>query len=1045
MKVFNQILKTSIKYKYISATIAFILILTGLFCLKNLDIEAYPDFTSPMVQVITQMPGKSAEEVERLATIPLEKNLNGIPNEKKLYSSSLFGLSVIKVVFEDGLPSSLIRQQVLERIYQTDLPDGVKPVLGPDASAIGEIYRYTLESDYYNPMTLKAIEDWQMEKAFKQVPGIIEVNSFGGPIKTYKVILNHEKIRFYNLDVGEIFDAIKTSNSTGGGHYISNNDQAYIIRGLGLYSDITSIENTVITTINGIPIRVKDVGQVIIEPAVRIGQVGKNKDNDVIEGIVLMRKGENPTKTIKNLNDRLADIKSQLPKGIHLVHFYQRSDLIHNTMHTISHNVICGIVFVIIVLFAFILNLRITLIASLVIPLALSFAFLLFRIFDIPANLLSMGAVDFGILVDGAVILMENIFRCLSNYKGQITQKKKEAIIYKAVKEVGSVIIFSTIIILCCFLPIFAFDGVAGKLFHPLAFTMGFSLIGAVLASVFLLPAFSAIYMPNKKIEEKENKVLEKITNLYKKTLKIVFEHPKKFLASVCVMFFVALSLFFCIGSEFLPNLDEGNIWLRVTVLPRSTTIDHSVDVARQVREILLEYPEVKNVISHIGSADDGTDPNLLSNIENMVDIKLAKEWRWKFHKNKQKLVEDMSSKLSQIPGITTYFTQYIQDNVEEAVSGSKGQVVVKIYGSDLYKLQELQDQTIALLSNVKGVVDLSYDQIIGQPQYQIKIDRVKAARYGLRSDDVQKVVEIAIGGKNATQVLENEKRFNVFLRLEQQDRNSYRKIQNIIVKTPEGISVPLSNVTDITSDNGAMIITRSENSRIAIVRFNIRGRDLGSTVKEAQKVLNKNLDLPDEYRIKWAGQSESQRNANTRLAIILPITLMLIGVILHFNYKNWKHVLIAMSSIIVTLSGCIFALFITQTYFSISAGVGFIAAIGVSIQNGVIMLSSIIKQQKIHKNNIEALIKGAVQKLRPVLTASLVAILGLLPAALSNGIGAQSQKPFAIAIIGGLLVGTSFTIFLIPLLCKVSDIISLHTNYKPQSRVNTEIINEKS
>ena len=429
MKVFNQILKTSIKYKYISATIAFILILTGLFCLKNLDIEAYPDFTSPMVQVITQMPGKSAEEVERLATIPLEKNLNGIPNEKKLYSSSLFGLSVIKVVFEDGLPSSLIRQQVLERIYQTDLPDGVKPVLGPDASAIGEIYRYTLESDYYNPMTLKAIEDWQMEKAFKQVPGIIEVNSFGGPVKTYKVILNHEKIRFYNLDVGEIFDAIKASNSTGGGHYISNNDQAYIIRGLGLYSDITSIENTVITTINGIPIRVKDVGQVIIEPAVRIGQVGKNKDNDVIEGIVLMRKGENPTKTIKNLNDRLADIKSQLPKGVHLVPFYQRSDLIHNTMHTISHNVICGIVFVIIVLFAFILNLRITLIASLVIPLALSFAFLLFRIFDIPANLLSMGAVDFGILVDGAVILMENIFRCLSNYKGQITQKKKEAII----------------------------------------------------------------------------------------------------------------------------------------------------------------------------------------------------------------------------------------------------------------------------------------------------------------------------------------------------------------------------------------------------------------------------------------------------------------------------------------------------------------------------------------------------------------------------------------------------------------------------------------
>ena len=1015
-------IKISIKNKFVSATIALILLLCGLYGFKTIDIEAYPDFTNPIVQVITQMPGKSAEEVERLATIPLEKNLNGIPNEQKLYSSSLFGLSVIKVVFADGLPSSLIRQQVLERVYQTELPEGVKPVLGPDASPIGEIYRYTLESDYYTPMTMKAIEDWQMEKAFKQVPGIIEVNSFGGPVKTYKVILNHEKVRFYNLDVGEIFDAIKASNSTGGGHYISKNDQAYIVRGLGLYSDVKSIEDTVITSRNGIPIRVKDVGIVAVEPAVRIGQVGKNLDNDVVEGIVLMRKGENPTKTIKNLQEKLPDIKAQLPKGIHLKPFYERSELIHNTMHTIGHNVVCGIVFVIIVLFAFILDLRITLIASLVIPLALAFAFTLFRIFDIPANLLSMGAVDFGIIVDGAVILMENIFRCLAEYKGQLTQIKKEAIIYKAVKEVGSVIIFSTVIILCCFLPIFAFDGVAGKLFHPLAFTMGFSLIGAVIASLFLLPAISAIYMPAKNIHEKENKILDKITEVYKKTLEKVLEQPKKLLSVVCGMFIVAVALFGFIGSEFLPNLDEGNIWLRVTVLPRSTTIEHSVDVARKIREVLLQYPEVKKVISHIGSADDGTDPNLLSNIENMVDLKLAKDWRWKWHKNKQKLIQDMSEKLSDIPGITTYFTQYIQDNVEEAVSGSKGQVVVKIYGPDLYELQKLQDQTIAILSNVKGIVDLSYDQIIGQPQYQIKIDRVKASRYGLRSDDIQKVVEIAIGGKSATQVLENEKRFDVFLRLEAEDRNSYRKIQNIIVKTPEGISVPLSNVTNISTDNGAMIITRSENSRVAIVRFNIRGRDLGSTVKEAQKELDKKIQLSDEYRIKWAGQSESQKSADTRLAIILPITLILIGCILHLNYKDKKHVLIAMSPILVTLSGCIFALFITRTYFSISAGVGFIASIGVSIQNGVILLSSIIKQHKLHHNLSLAIEKGAIQKLRPVLTASLVAILGLLPASLSNGIGAQSQRPFAIAIIGGLLVGTAFTIFLIPLLYKITE-----------------------
>ena len=566
MKLFNDIIKLAIKKKFISATIALVLICAGIYCLKTLDIEAYPDFTNPIVQVITQMPGKSAEEVERLATIPLEKNLNGIPNEQKMYSSSLFGLSVIKVVFADGLPSTLIRQQVLERIYQTELPDGVKPVLGPDASAIGEIYRYTLESDYYNPMTLKAIEDWQMEKAFKQVPGIIEVNSFGGPVKTYKVILNHEKVRFYNLDVGEIFDAIKASNSTGGGHYISKNDQAYIVRGLGLYSDVKSIEDTVITSRNGIPIRVRDVGVVTIEPAVRIGQVGKNLDNDVVEGIVLMRKGENPTKTIKNLQSRLPDIKAQLPKGIHLKPFYDRNELIHNTMHTIGHNVVCGIVFVILILFAFILDLRITLIASLVIPLALAFAFSLFKLFGIPANLLSMGAVDFGIIVDGAVILMENIFRCLAQYKSKLTQNRKEAIIYKAVKEVGSVITFSTAIILCCFLPIFAFDGVAGKLFHPLAFTMGFSLIGAVIASLIFLPAISAIYMPNKDISEKDNKILDKITKKYKELLEKIFANPKKFLSLVCAIFTLSIILFNFIGSEFLPNLDEGNIWLRVTV-----------------------------------------------------------------------------------------------------------------------------------------------------------------------------------------------------------------------------------------------------------------------------------------------------------------------------------------------------------------------------------------------------------------------------------------------------------------------------------------------
>ena len=546
-KFFIKLTKFFIVNKYLSVALTVTLLLVGVYCFKNLDTEAYPDFTNPTVQVITQMPGKSAEDIERLATIPLEKELNGIPHEKKLYSTSIFGLSVIKVVFDDikGITSPLIRQQVLERIYGADLPEGVKPNLGPDASAISDIYRYTVESDFYNKLSLKTVEDWQLEKLFKQVPGVTDVSSFGGPIKTYRVTLNQEKIRFYNLDVREIFDAVHSSNSTGGGNYVGINNQAFIIRGLGLYTDTNSIANTVISSSpDGIPIRVKDVASVTIEPAIRIGQIGKNHDDDSIEGIVLMRKGENPSNTIKNLKEYLPKIQAALPNGIHINPVYERENLIHNTMHTIVHNVVFGIVFVIIVLFAFTLDLRVTMIASLVIPLALSFAFFMFKICGTPANLLSMGAVDFGILIDCAIILMENIFRCLSHYKGNLTPQKKEALIYKAVREVGGVIALSTLIILCCFMPILAFDGVAGKLFHPLAFTMGFSLMGAVLSSLFLLTGLSALFMPTGKVVEKENKFLKKLTSFYEDKLHKVFKHPNRVLTVIGGLFLLSLVLF---------------------------------------------------------------------------------------------------------------------------------------------------------------------------------------------------------------------------------------------------------------------------------------------------------------------------------------------------------------------------------------------------------------------------------------------------------------------------------------------------------------------
>lgn len=1021
----DKFLKKLVKYflcnKYLSVSFIVMFFVLGAYSFKNLDIEAYPDFANPLVHVVTKMPGKGAEDVERLVTIPLEKELNGIPHLYKLYSTTIFGLSVIHVVFDDvkGITSPLIRQQVLERIYKADIPDSVKPVLGPDSSPIGEIYRYTVHSDYYNKMNLKAIEDWQLEKLFKQVPGITGVTSFGGPIKTYRVRLDHEKLRFYNMDVREVYDAIAASNSTGGGHYVGVNNQAFIIRGIGLFTDAESIADTVINSENGIPIRVKDVADVVIEPGVKMGQVGVDNDDDAIEGIVLMRKGENPSKTIKALKAALPRIKAALPKGVFIKSLYERGHLIQETLDTIGHNIGYGIFFVVIILYAYTLNYRVTLIASLVIPLAICFAFIMFHIFNISANLLSLGAVDFGILVDCSIILMENIFRCLVEYKHELTQRKKDLIIYKATLEVAGVVAFSTFIIFCCFLPLFAFDSVAGKLFHPLAFTMGFSLLGAVLSSLFLLTGLASLWMPNEKIYEKKNETFERFKKWYEIKLIETLKAPKKLLSTVVVLFVLSIILFMNMGSEFLPNLDEGNIWLRVTVLPRSTTIEHSVYVARQIREMLLKYPEVKKVASHIGSTDDGTDPNLLSNIENLVDLKPAKKWRWKFRKNKEKLIEDMSKNLNEIPGITTYFTQYIQDNVEEAISGSKGQVVLKIYGTDLYELQNLLDKSMGLLDNVKGIVDLTCDQIIGQPQYQIIVDRVKDGRYGLKSDDIQKVIEVAIGGKVATQLIEGEKRFNVFLRLESHDRNNEKKIENVIIKTPSGFPVPLENVTQIIATSGAMIIPRSENSRVAVVRFNIRGRDLGSTVKEARKLLNKKLDLPPNYYMHWTGQSESQKKANARLAVILPLTILIVALILFVEYKDWEYVMIAMSSIVVALSGCIFALILTRTYFSISAGVGFVAAIGVSIQNGTIILSSLIKHSKIYGNKTSSIVRGSVQKLRPVLITASIVVLGLLPAAMSNGIGAQSQKPFAITIIGGIAFGTAFRIFLIPVLFK--------------------------
>jgi len=1013
---FNSIISATLKHRYITLGVTLLMILAGIFAYQTMSLEAYPDFTNPLVRIITLYPGKGAEEIERTVTIPLEKELNGIPGETNLRSASLFGLSVVYVTFQEGTESFRARQQVLERLASADLPDDAKPQLDPDASPIGEVYRYTLESKYFDPMTLKALQDWQMEKAFRQIPGVIDVTSFGGPVKTYQVSVDPGRLKAYNLNVLQVFDAIQASNTTTGGNYIANNGQAYVVRGLGLLKGIDDLNNVVVATYaSGTPIRVKDVADISVVPGVRLGQVGKDAQGDVVEGIVLMRRGENPSAVIESLYEKLPTIQATLPKGVKLVPLYDRMELIRRTLDTIGHNIMDGVILVIVVLLVFLFEVRSALIATVVIPLALLFAFILLNVFRIPANLLSLGAVDFGIIVDSTVVMVEHLYHELM-LKGQnMTPTERLGLVTQSAQEIGRPILFATAIIAVAFLPIFAFDGVAGKLFRPLAFTMNFALLGSVLCAVTLIPVLCWFFLGQKPIKHHESPVFVGIEKLYHPALKATMRHPVLTLGAMAIPVIISIILFAGIGTEFLPSLDEGNIWLRVTVLPSSVALEKSVSIANEVRQKLMKYSEVKNIVSQVGSPDDGTDPNTPSNIEFLVDLKLAKEWRSKWHENKEELIASMSNDLSVIPGILTNFSQYIQDNVDEAIAGAKGQVVIKVYGRDLDELQRIGFQIAKLFDSVPGMVDIAADKLVGQPQYQIVVDRAEANRYGINVEDITKIIETAVGGKVSTHLVEGEKHFNVTVRFSKPFRSSEVALENLLITTADKQQVPLSEVAQLKVKTGASMIYRSDNSRVIVIKGNVRDRDLGSVVHDAQVLVKKNVTLPAGYTTKWSGQFENQQRANSRLQVAVPLTILAIFILLFVTFGNFKEAFMGMVPIPLTMIGGIGALYFTHTYFSVSAGVGFIAAMGVSVQNGVVILSYIKQLRQRGLGSYVAAYDGAKAKIRPVIMAGTVAILGLIPAATSNGIGSQSQKPFAIVIIGGLFTATLLTAFATP------------------------------
>lgn len=998
--------------------LALALLLAGWIAYNHLPLEAYPDVANLQVRIITKDPGKAAEEVERRVTVPLEKELNGIPRSEPPRSISIFGLSVITVVFQDGVDANVARQQVLEKLAQVDLPPDVSPHLDPNASPVGEIFRYTVESDTATAMERKELQNWVLERKFKSVNGVIDVTSFGGPTKTYQVELDPERMKGLNIDQTQVENAISHANGSTGGSYIVRNDQNYMVRGLGQLTSISDLGNVVVSASKeSTPVLLKDISNIAITPGIRVGQVGMGDDDDVVEGIVLMRRGENPSVAVANLMKAWDGIAASLPPGVKLTPLYDRTALVRHTMETIGHSVTEGIVLVVVILMLFLFQIRSALICATVIPLALSLAFVLLNVFGVPGNLLSLGAIDFGIIVDGAIVMVENIVRHLSVLDHSADKQAITACVGRAAKEVAKPILFATSIIIVTFLPIFTFESVEGKLFRPLALTMNFNMIAAVVASLTIIPVLCAVVFCRRRPTERVSPILSMASKIYQPALRFCANKSKAVAAIALAIVVGALCLAPLVGSEFLPELEEGNIWLRVTVSPASVSLDRAIEIARTIRKSLNHYPAIRSVVTQIGSSDDGTDPNNFSNIEVFIDLKPQSEWPDPVQ-DKQQLIKAMNDELqNMMPGMSYNFSQYIKDSMDEAIAGVKGEMAVKVYGSDLKTLSDLGKQIKTVIQNVPGMVDVACDELLPQPQLVISIDRQGAARYGINTDDILDVVATSVGGRAVTNLIEGERRFEVMLRYKADYRNDSDKLSNIMVQTPTGARVPLSQLASIKEEHGAFTILRDQNERRIAIKANIRGRDLCSAVDQARAQVAKQVVIPQGYHAVWAGQYERAQHASERLMMIVPITALLIFLLLYASLNSARIASLVMLTIPLSLPGGIVALLLTHTHFSISAGVGFIALAGVSVQNGVILVSLVSKLYNQGVSLKEAVFKSASIRMQPALMTTFVATAGLIPAAMATGIGSQSQRPFAIVVAGGLLPAIILSLLVLPAL----------------------------
>ncbi len=1010
---------------------ALVLFVWGIISFRALPIEAYPDVADTYAQVITQWPGHAAEEVEQQITVPLEVDLNGAAHLTHLRSVSLMGLSVITIIYDDEIPTINARQEVLDRLQMVTLPPGVSPAIGPDYSPVGQIMFYTLTSNNpkYDVMELKALNDWFVVNQLKSVPNVVDVNPFGGPTREYQVQLDPGKLVSFGLSLPQVEQALISNNINAGGGFIERGQQALNVRAVGLMQSTDDIGATVVKVQNGTPVRVRDIGSVVQAPKVRLGQLGKTihkedgtilNNDDVVEGIVLLRKGAVAETTLVAVHQKIDELNGAngknglLPVGVKLVSHLDRSELMHHTTHTVLRNLTDGVILVTLILFLFLGNVRSALIVAVTIPFSLLFAAILLDLRHIPANLLSLGALDFGMVVDGSVVMVENILRHTSfgDHK-----KSFREIVAIAAHEVQKPVFFARVIIIVSYLPIFTLQRVEGRLFAPMAWTVAFALLGALIFALFIAPVLCN-YFFSRGIKEWRNPVLEWLNHNYARSLDWCFDHMKftlgMGLVALGVMIFFATSGI--IGSEFLPHLDEGAIWVRGTLAP-STGPTASIDLAKQVRLVLADFPEVKQVVSQLGRPDDGSDASGFYNTEFFVDLRPREHWRSDFHGKKDELIAAMDKKLEQFPGVDWNFSQPISDNVEEAVSGVKGELAVKLFGRDLKMLEQKADEMQGVMAQIPGIADLGTFQVRGQPNVNLNVDRAAADRFGINVSDIQDAVESAVGGKAVSQILIGEERFDLTVRYQPQFRRSVEDISNIRLLAPSGERVSLAQLCNITLDDGASTIYREGNSRYIAIKYSVRGRDLGSTVRQAIEEVGKKVKLPEGYHLDWTGEYESQQRANRRLAIIVPVTLLLMSFILYSAFGSWKWVGLILAVVALSPLGGFVSLLITGTHFSVSSGLGFLALIGVSVEIGVIMVEYINQLRTRGMPVRDAAKEGAALRLRPIMMTMLVATLGLLPAAMSHDIGSDSQRPFAIVIVGGLIVELLVSVILWPTL----------------------------